>query len=570
MNRSRLADASFYAVTALALLAPFETLRPWMATNTQNVTNVECAIALALTAWLAGVWRAGERIRLSMPMTLPWAVLLAALLVSALAAPAHTGNALRAAGRLLAALAIVVMVANVVTSRSRMLVLIGAITSSGAVVALVAFLEQREVPIVLEWLRAFRPGIHLVGGQLRSTATFPHPTMASMYLELVFALGVGLLLAAVDDRRRVAGISVFVALVAIGQGIVLTYTRAGWVVIGVTLVLVAFARYRRRGPDAGFRAVMAVPFAVAAVALMSQPAEFLRLRLLTTSQDAWYRAEYRVPNRLDLSTGAVADVEVTVMNTGLVTWRSDGPLPFKLSYHWLDMNDRVVLFNGLRTPFPASVGPGESVTLRAQVQAPPRPGEYRLAWDILNENRFWLRSRDTPRADTRVMVSGPDRAATGDLDDTRPMPVVAQTVGRSDLWRAGMALFARHPLLGMGLDNFRLSYGPVLGWPRFDTRLNTHNMYLEFLVGGGTVGGLAFLWTILSVAAATRSAVRGPGQAPQWVLGGAAAALISFALHGLVDCFILFTPIYVVIALTIGVIMSQVSSREVEPSVRPA
>jgi O-antigen ligase len=123
-----------------------------------------------------------------------------------------------------------------------------------------------------------------------------------------------------------------------------------------------------------------------------------------------------------------------------------------------------------------------------------------------------------------------------------------------------MALFARHPLLGIGLDNFRLSYGPVLGRPRFDTRLNTHNMYLEFLVGGGVVGGLAFLWTIVSVAGATRPAASGPGDARQWALVGAAAALITFALHGLVDCFILFTPIYVVTALTIGLITAKMSS----------
>ncbi len=38
-------------------------------------------------------------------------------------------------------------------------------------------------------LKAFRPGFHVVGGQLRATSTLFYPTITSMFLEVAFALG---------------------------------------------------------------------------------------------------------------------------------------------------------------------------------------------------------------------------------------------------------------------------------------------------------------------------------------------------------------------------------------------
>ena len=56
-----------------------------------------------------------------------------------------------------------------------------------------------QVPGVLDILTVFRPGFHVVGGQLRATSTLFYPTIASMFLEVAFAAGLWLML---EPSRR--------------------------------------------------------------------------------------------------------------------------------------------------------------------------------------------------------------------------------------------------------------------------------------------------------------------------------------------------------------------------------
>lgn len=101
-----------------------------------------------------------------------------------------------------------------------------------------------------------------------------------------------------------------------------------------------------------------------------------------------------------------------------------------------------------------------------------------------------------------------------------------------------------HPLLGVGPDNFRLSYGEYAGLKAADPRLHSNNMYLEVLAGSGLLGGAAFLWLLWRAAAVfVGSAVLEPG---------IAAAGLAIAIHGVVDSFLGFAPIYLLFALTLG------------------
>ena len=85
-----------------------------------------------------------------------------------------------------------------------------------------------------------------------------------------------------------------------------------------------------------------------------------------------------------------------------------------------------------------------------------------------------------------------------------PRPTVRP--GRFVLWRAAATMFAAHPLLGVGPDNFRLAYGAYAGLPGADARMHSNNMYLEMLAGGGLVVGAAFLWLVWRAAAQLRAA----------------------------------------------------------------
>ena len=60
-----------------------------------------------------------------------------------------------------------------------------------------------------------------------------------------------------------------------------------------------------------------------------------------------------------------------------------------LSYHWLDLRDNPIVWDGERTSLPL-VAPGERVTVEAQVRAPIPPGRYRFALDLVAEYRAWF------------------------------------------------------------------------------------------------------------------------------------------------------------------------------------
>jgi glycosyltransferase involved in cell wall biosynthesis len=83
-------------------------------------------------------------------------------------------------------------------------------------------------------------------------------------------------------------------------------------------------------------------------------------------------------------------LRVAVRNTGAETWPHRGAHPVTLSYHWLDTRGQVVDFEGVRALLPAPLRPGETAELLLQVEPPPRPGEYLLALDMVEEGVNWF------------------------------------------------------------------------------------------------------------------------------------------------------------------------------------
>jgi hypothetical protein len=79
------------------------------------------------------------------------------------------------------------------------------------------------------------------------------------------------------------------------------------------------------------------------------------------------------------STHVVAEVE----NAGTVPWHE-----LNLSYHWLDERGNAIVWVGIRTPLDAA--PGQRRRVTAELRGPIPPGRYRLAFDLVDEHRFWL------------------------------------------------------------------------------------------------------------------------------------------------------------------------------------
>jgi phosphoglycerol transferase MdoB-like AlkP superfamily enzyme len=118
------------------------------------------------------------------------------------------------------------------------------------------------------------------------------------------------------------------------------------------------------------------------------------MSIVTGGTPRWLAPDEQVP------------VRITVRNDGSSTWRSDGS--FAVSYHWLDRGGGIVVWDGVRSPVPSLVLPGEQVMVEAKVQAPLRAGMYRLQWDLVEEGVTWLSERDpSPEPGRLVVVADP-------------------------------------------------------------------------------------------------------------------------------------------------------------------
>ena len=401
--------------------------------------------------------------------------------------------------------------------------------------------------MVLNALKAFRPGFHVVGGQLRATSTLFYPTITSMFLEVAFALGLVWI-----ASSRLA----FAALVLTGAGIIATFTRAGLITMTISLLFyggVLFVRGRRWSGEHTRLTTLAL--VLAGLVLVSRSPQMLIARMSTEGSQEWYGASYTVPQRLTLRPDSFNDVPVTLKNEGRIAWQSSEAPPFALSYHWLTPgSEEVLIFDGLRTPFAQAVSPGEEVTMQARVRAPGYPGDYVLVWDVVQENRTWLSLEGVYPGRSTAVVDG--QPVGPPLLTRGRMPSSVMRMPRFVLWSTALRMAREHPLLGIGPDNFRHTYGRYLGLAVWDTRVHANNTYIEVLAGMGTLGALALVWLLVAAARSLKHVLPGAGAALP-LAAASAAACLAIGAHALVDSFVTFTPTYVAFAIAAGLLYSR-------------
>ena len=114
--------------------------------------------------------------------------------------------------------------------------------------------------------------------------------------------------------------------------------------------------------------------------------------------------------------GALGRARAVVENAGSAAWRG-----LSLSYHWLDTRGNPIVWDGIRTAVEAA--PGERREVDMVVRAPIPPGLYRLAFDLVDEHRFWLAElgNHVPELDLEVRPR-PAETARAFLGDAEPAP----------------------------------------------------------------------------------------------------------------------------------------------------
>jgi hypothetical protein len=127
--------------------------------------------------------------------------------------------------------------------------------------------------------------------------------------------------------------------------------------------------------------------------------------------------KHNIPTEMVAGETVLADI--TIKNASTRTWPSKpnprGRNAVNLSYHWLDRKRQIVVFDGLRSPLPRDLGPGESVTLRAAIRAPEKAGEYLLHVTMVQEGVAWFSDSDGGHLSIPVSVAAASTAAPARL-----------------------------------------------------------------------------------------------------------------------------------------------------------
>src|SRR5690606_15957731 len=171
---------------------------------------------------------------------------------------------------------------------------------------------------------------------------------------------------------------------------------------------------------------------------------------------------FEAPAEIVLQAGEERLVTVTVTNEGAFTWQSEGSPEIKLAARWVQPESGRELSARPRWPLERPVKPGDSLTMQIPLRAPDAAGRYVLLWDVVQEHVVWFSAKTGRQATSAVTVTGSvtdspaggSRAAMGTFEES--WEFAAPIPGRLTLWRLAAQLWEARPLLGVGLDNFRL------------------------------------------------------------------------------------------------------------------
>jgi hypothetical protein len=127
--------------------------------------------------------------------------------------------------------------------------------------------------------------------------------------------------------------------------------------------------------------------------------------------------------------GALGTARLAFENAGTVPWPPTGERRVCLGYHWLDELGNPIVWDGLWTALPREVAPGEHVEADLTVRGPLPPGPYRLAFDLVAEDRYWFSELGNSALEREVPVAqriGRALAVRGGDPGPQEEPLVAE------------------------------------------------------------------------------------------------------------------------------------------------
>jgi len=373
----------------------------------------------------------------------------------------------------------------------------------------------------------FRTEEFYIGQIQRLSGSFEYPNTAAAY----FAMSLPIVWWS-PLRLGLRACSSFVLWCAI----VLTFSKGALFAVPIALLLARAKEWKR--------AAILVSVGIAAYLILLPLNPYLIERIHAPAERNTTAAEYSTDwNTLQQQPGKFDMAGLTIRNSGVNTWRVTGRDRVSVGYRWWDTKAEAFLDDKpIVTLLPHNIVSGESARIQAAFRTPQRAGSYLLVFELFSGDLNWfswmhvvpLLIQADIKPDAERIVQTADVSALYKRGQ-RP-GLVGAGIGRLELWAAALKIFQSHPF-GIGPDNYRLAYGTYIGATRWDTKVYSNDLYLEILVGSGVLGLAAFLIMI---------AMR------RWNSDAASMGAGTFLVHGVVDVFLMATPIYFAFWMLLG------------------
>ncbi len=579
MRSDRLSRLCVLQVYALLLAVPFEYY--FCGREETLFTSLKLQVLLLFVTWIGAKLTAsrdsGSATRTSLPQALPGKLLAAMAafaliqLISAAAAPEFRGNAATAAVKMCLGVVLGLVAADLTpglkerSGNSGLSVpdALMALSFAGTCMALLGLGELAGIHFFERAVKAFRPSRYFLGDHLRLASTMEYPNTAGSFLSA--SLCATLALATVPSSRigRSAWRPALPAMIVIqGVALALTYSRGAVcsTVIAIAVATVAARSLMRRG------AAVAATAASIAV-LLGGAAYSWRARDETNPQQpsppgrvAHYGPGVGRETRV-LVPDSVYHEAITVRNDSGSLWpRGECGIAFR----WHSISGGWDSPLRLGAGFPADIAPRQETVVPVSLSTPSQEGEYLLIWFVFRRGPDVRAIRDSyspavvcvvgsPRRDGATALSAKARRYLKDIGREQRRLDGVEVPRRRELWSAALRMFRSRPLLGVGPDNFRMLKWRFMDDPGGDSTILANNLYLEVLSGSGVLGLASFLWVIWEF---VRRVGSGFGSAASVSDRGASyfgvAYLSGFLVHGAVDYFLKFTPVFLLFWLVIG------------------
>ena len=94
-------------------------------------------------------------------------------------------------------------------------------------------------------------------------------------------------------------------------------------------------------------------------------------------------------------------VSVNLKNVSSALWPK---YSINLSYHWLEKAGKMITWDGIRTGLSNDLKPNDGALMKASVKAPDQPGDYILAFDMVQENVSWFETKGSKPGTLNIKV----------------------------------------------------------------------------------------------------------------------------------------------------------------------